>query len=142
MNVSNPTVWIASTQPPMQALVSKAAKVGCGVDFTVWLCDGKVWSAGCPQYGQLGHGSDNSYNAGARWTGRVGWLGWLWVARQVSSREVPADPPSGARPICSSRNRQRREDGVCASSLAPLTPPKNSAPRLPLSYALVQPTAA
>lgn len=132
----------------VQALVSKATKVGCGVDFTVWLCDGKVsapslptlcdvvamrhcgpyiqrvlqsvvsqgntfrstsrpavgaaalfsgsllqllscqggctsaqqavtasvvpvlscqvWTAGCPQYGQLGHGTDNSYNAGAR----------------------------------------------------------------------------
>ena len=43
--------------------MSKCGQVGCGVDFTVWLCDGKVWSAGCPQYGQLGHGTDNSYNA-------------------------------------------------------------------------------
>ncbi|KAI7839928.1 hypothetical protein COHA_006322 [Chlorella ohadii] len=48
---------------PHLALVSKATKVGCGVDFTVWLCDGKVWTAGCPQYGQLGHGTDSSYNA-------------------------------------------------------------------------------
>lgn len=56
--------------PPLcQAVVSKCSKVGCGVDFTMWLCDGKVWSAGCPQYGQLGHGTDNSYNAG-------GWPHW------------------------------------------------------------------
>lgn len=50
---------------PAQSLVSKCSKVGCGVDFTMWLCEGKLWSAGCPQYGQLGHGTDNSYNAGA-----------------------------------------------------------------------------
>lgn len=33
--------------PFMQALVSKATKVGCGVDFTVWLCDGKVSGPAC-----------------------------------------------------------------------------------------------
>lgn len=48
---------------PQLSLVSKCSKVACGVDFTMWLCDGKLWSAGCPQYGQLGHGTDNSYNA-------------------------------------------------------------------------------
>lgn len=48
---------------PQLSLVSKCSKVGCGVDFTMWLCEGKLWSAGCPQYGQLGHGTDNSYNA-------------------------------------------------------------------------------
>jgi hypothetical protein len=61
--------------PPLcQAVVSKCSKVGCGVDFTMWLCDGKVWSAGCPQYGQLGHGTDNSYNAGG-WPQRSSTMG-------------------------------------------------------------------
>lgn len=29
----------------------------------MWLCDGKVFSAGLPQYGQLGHNTDHEYNA-------------------------------------------------------------------------------
>lgn len=29
----------------------------------MWLCEGKLHSAGLPQYGQLGHGSDGEYNA-------------------------------------------------------------------------------
>lgn len=30
----------------------------------MWLTsEGKLWSAGLPQYGQLGHGTDNQYNA-------------------------------------------------------------------------------
>lgn len=43
--------------------MSKCRGVGCGGEFTMWLCDGKLWSAGLPQYGQLGHGTDNQYNA-------------------------------------------------------------------------------
>ena len=48
---------------PAQALVSKCSGVSCGAEFTMWLCEGKLWSAGLPQYGQLGHGTDNCYNA-------------------------------------------------------------------------------
>ena len=48
---------------PQQAAVSKCGTVAAGVDFTMWLCDGKLWSAGMPQHGQLGHGTDNCYNA-------------------------------------------------------------------------------
>ncbi|KAI3430646.1 hypothetical protein D9Q98_005239 [Chlorella vulgaris] len=48
---------------PQLALVSKCSKVACGVDYSMWLCGGKLWSAGCPQYGQLGHDTDHSYNA-------------------------------------------------------------------------------
>eukprot|EP00887_Chlorella_sp_A99_P000240 scaffold13.g240.t1 len=47
---------------PVQAVVSKCSHVACGAEFTMWLCDGKLWSAGLPQYGQLGHGDDGSYN--------------------------------------------------------------------------------
>lgn len=48
---------------PVQAQVQNASQVGCGVDFTVWLCKGQLYSAGNPQYGQLGHGTDHEYNA-------------------------------------------------------------------------------
>lgn len=29
----------------------------------MWLCEGQLYSAGYPQYGQLGHGTDHEYNA-------------------------------------------------------------------------------
>ena len=48
---------------PAKAAVSGATAVAAGMDFTVWLCDGRVWSAGNPQFGQLGHGTDHEYNA-------------------------------------------------------------------------------
>lgn len=49
---------------PVKALVSDIKSVSCGVDFTVWLTNkGEVFSAGNPQYGQLGHGTDHMYNA-------------------------------------------------------------------------------
>lgn len=48
---------------PVKALVVKASTVSCGTDFTVWLCSGTVFSAGSGQFGQLGDGSDHSYNA-------------------------------------------------------------------------------
>ena len=38
-------------------------QVACGNDFTLWLCKQRIWSAGNPQYGQLGHGTDHEYNA-------------------------------------------------------------------------------
>ena len=48
---------------PAKAAVSGATAVAAGMDFTVWLCGGRVWSAGNPQFGQLGHGTDHEYNA-------------------------------------------------------------------------------
>jgi alpha-tubulin suppressor-like RCC1 family protein len=47
---------------PQPSLVSRASGVACGAEFTVWIAGGKLWSAGLPQYGQLGHGSDHEYN--------------------------------------------------------------------------------
>eukprot|EP00271_Cylindrocystis_brebissonii_P013204 TRINITY_DN32856_c0_g1_i2.p1 TRINITY_DN32856_c0_g1~~TRINITY_DN32856_c0_g1_i2.p1 ORF type:complete len:525 (+),score=120.90 TRINITY_DN32856_c0_g1_i2:199-1773(+) len=43
-----------------------ATFVACGAEFTVWLqnVDGaSILTAGLPQYGQLGHGTDHEYNA-------------------------------------------------------------------------------
>jgi len=37
--------------------------VAAGAEFSLWLCGGHVYSAGMPQYGQLGHGTDHEYNA-------------------------------------------------------------------------------
>lgn len=48
---------------PVKAEVSRCQHVACGADFTMWLCEGKVFSSGNPQYGQLGHGTDHEYNA-------------------------------------------------------------------------------
>ena len=48
---------------PAKAAVSGATAVAAGMDFTVWLCGGRAWSAGNPQFGQLGHGTDHEYNA-------------------------------------------------------------------------------
>ncbi|KAK9917811.1 hypothetical protein WJX75_008519 [Coccomyxa subellipsoidea] len=48
---------------PVKALVSGCTMVACGAEFTMWLCEGKLYSAGNPQYGQLGHGTDHEYNA-------------------------------------------------------------------------------
>lgn len=48
---------------PVKALVSDVTQVSAGVDFTLWLCNGKIKSAGNPQYGQTGDGDDHQYNA-------------------------------------------------------------------------------
>ncbi|KAK9816923.1 hypothetical protein WJX72_007117 [[Myrmecia] bisecta] len=48
---------------PTKALVSECTSAACGAEFTMWLCSGKLYSAGMPQYGQLGHGTDHEYNA-------------------------------------------------------------------------------
>lgn len=48
---------------PVQAEVAEASCVSCGVDFTVWLSNGQLLSAGNPQFGQLGHGTNHEYNA-------------------------------------------------------------------------------
>eukprot|EP01018_Ginkgo_biloba_P003464 Gb_33541 [translate_table: standard] len=51
---------------PIRCLVSETTNVACGADFTMWLSPtqgSSIMSAGLPQYGQLGHGTDNEYNA-------------------------------------------------------------------------------
>ncbi|KAI4366330.1 hypothetical protein MLD38_022217 [Melastoma candidum] len=50
---------------PVRCLVTEVKTTACGADFTVWLTSAEgasIWTAGLPQYGQLGHGSDNEYN--------------------------------------------------------------------------------
>ncbi|KAF2310071.1 hypothetical protein P3X46_020810 [Hevea brasiliensis] len=50
---------------PVRCLVSDVKKTACGADFTVWLSSvegASILTAGLPQYGQLGHGTDNEYN--------------------------------------------------------------------------------
>ncbi|KAJ9560237.1 hypothetical protein OSB04_005397 [Centaurea solstitialis] len=50
---------------PVRCLVSEVKDVACGADFTVWLTSvegASILTAGLPQYGQLGHGTDNEYN--------------------------------------------------------------------------------
>jgi alpha-tubulin suppressor-like RCC1 family protein len=43
--------------------VSKAVRVACGADFSMVLTEsGSVYSFGWSEYGQLGHGTDGSYN--------------------------------------------------------------------------------
>lgn len=48
---------------PVKALISNCQSVSCGIEFTIWLCDGNIYGAGLPQYGQLGDGTDHEYNA-------------------------------------------------------------------------------
>ncbi|XP_009337666.1 protein RCC2 homolog [Pyrus x bretschneideri] len=50
---------------PVRCQVSEVKNVACGGDFTVWLSSvegASILTAGLPQYGQLGHGTDNEYN--------------------------------------------------------------------------------
>ncbi|KAJ8446308.1 hypothetical protein Cgig2_005839 [Carnegiea gigantea] len=51
---------------PVRCQVSDVKAVACGGEFTVWLSSGQgssILTAGLPQYGQLGHGTDNEYNS-------------------------------------------------------------------------------
>ncbi|KAK9806651.1 hypothetical protein WJX73_004262 [Symbiochloris irregularis] len=48
---------------PRSVNVEGCSAVACGAEFTMWLCKGQLYSAGLPQYGQLGHGTDGEYNA-------------------------------------------------------------------------------
>uniref|UniRef100_K3Z5A0 Uncharacterized protein n=1 Tax=Setaria italica TaxID=4555 RepID=K3Z5A0_SETIT len=51
---------------PVPCIVAEATTAVCGADFTVWLSSvegSSILTAGLPQYGQLGHGTDNEYNA-------------------------------------------------------------------------------
>ncbi|XP_030950694.1 uncharacterized protein LOC126712363 [Quercus robur] len=50
---------------PVRCLVSEVKNTACGADFTAWLSSvegASILTAGLPQYGQLGHGTDNEYN--------------------------------------------------------------------------------
>ncbi|CAK9317290.1 unnamed protein product [Citrullus colocynthis] len=50
---------------PVRCLVSEVKNTACGGEFTVWLSSiegASILTAGLPQYGQLGHGTDNEYN--------------------------------------------------------------------------------
>ncbi|KAL8059195.1 hypothetical protein ABFS82_03G068500 [Erythranthe guttata] len=50
---------------PIRCQVSEVKTAVCGGDFTVWLTSvegSSIITAGLPQYGQLGHGTDNEYN--------------------------------------------------------------------------------
>ncbi|KAL6995792.1 hypothetical protein U1Q18_005928 [Sarracenia purpurea var. burkii] len=50
---------------PVRCVVSEVKTATCGADFTVWLTSvegASILTAGLPQYGQLGHGTDNEYN--------------------------------------------------------------------------------
>ncbi|PKA48785.1 Ultraviolet-B receptor UVR8 [Apostasia shenzhenica] len=50
---------------PVPCMVSHVTNVACGADFSVWLSSeegSSILTAGLPQYGQLGHGTDNEYN--------------------------------------------------------------------------------
>lgn len=50
---------------PVPCLVTEVTAAVCGGDFTVWLSSvegSSILTAGLPQYGQLGHGTDNEYN--------------------------------------------------------------------------------
>ncbi|KAM0945504.1 putative regulator of chromosome condensation 1/beta-lactamase-inhibitor protein II [Dioscorea sansibarensis] len=50
---------------PVLCQVSQVTNAVCGADFTVWLSSvegSSILTAGLPQYGQLGHGTDNEYN--------------------------------------------------------------------------------
>ncbi|OVA12616.1 Regulator of chromosome condensation [Macleaya cordata] len=50
---------------PVSCQVPEATNAVCGADFTVWLSSvegSSILTAGLPQYGQLGHGTDNEYN--------------------------------------------------------------------------------
>ncbi|KAK6245512.1 hypothetical protein SCA6_008602 [Theobroma cacao] len=50
---------------PVRCLVSQVTNTACGADFTVWISSvegASILTAGLPQFGQLGHGTDNEYN--------------------------------------------------------------------------------
>ncbi|XP_071733204.1 uncharacterized protein [Rutidosis leptorrhynchoides] len=50
---------------PVRCQVTEVTSVACGADFTVWLTSvegASILTAGLPQYGQLGHGTDHEHN--------------------------------------------------------------------------------
>lgn len=51
---------------PVRCAATEVKTVASGADFTVWLSSvegASILTAGLPQYGQLGHGTDNEYNS-------------------------------------------------------------------------------
>jgi len=49
---------------PAKVIVPEVTDCKCGAEFTMWIAkDGGLFSAGLPQYGQLGHGTDEEFNA-------------------------------------------------------------------------------
>jgi len=49
---------------PVKAMVERCVGAAAGIDFSLWIAGGgKLYSAGSPQFGQTGDGSDHAYNA-------------------------------------------------------------------------------
>ena len=50
--------------PVKSAAVAGVTSVAAGADFSAWLnaATGALYTAGCPQYGVLGHGTDHEFN--------------------------------------------------------------------------------
>ncbi|NP_001288971.1 protein RCC2-like [Brassica rapa] len=62
----NGFVSVEVESSPVPCVVSdEVTSIACGADFTVWLSStegASILTAGLPQYGQLGHGTDNEFN--------------------------------------------------------------------------------
>jgi alpha-tubulin suppressor-like RCC1 family protein len=62
-SAKNGFVSVEVESTPLPCVVSdEVTNVACGADFTVWLSStegASILTAGLPQYGQLGHGTDN-----------------------------------------------------------------------------------
>ncbi|XP_010498413.1 PREDICTED: protein RCC2 [Camelina sativa] len=65
-SAKNGFVSVEVESSPLPCIVSdEVTNVACGADFTVWLSStegASILTAGLPQYGQLGHGTDNEFN--------------------------------------------------------------------------------
>jgi len=50
--------------PSPCAVITDCTDVKCGAEFSMWLCQGgSLYSAGLPEKGVLGHGTDHAYNS-------------------------------------------------------------------------------
>ncbi|KAL0694938.1 hypothetical protein Bca4012_062118 [Brassica carinata] len=62
----NGFVSVEVESSPLPCVVSdEVTNIACGAEFTVWLSStegASILTAGLPQYGQLGHGTDNEFN--------------------------------------------------------------------------------
>ncbi|KAL6753725.1 RCC1/BLIP-II [Haematococcus lacustris] len=47
---------------PVKSLIERCTACSAGADFSMWISTGKLYSAGNPQYGQTGEGTDHAYN--------------------------------------------------------------------------------
>ncbi|KAF8113734.1 hypothetical protein N665_0046s0080 [Sinapis alba] len=65
-NAKNGFVSVEVESSPLPCVVSdEVTNIACGAEFTVWLSStegASILTAGLPQYGQLGHGTDNEFN--------------------------------------------------------------------------------